>query len=55
MTGPSSLIRKSAFEVVGGYDKDIYLTVICTGFTVSRPISPLLSSTTSEFESGYIR
>jgi hypothetical protein len=25
MTGPSSLIRKSAFEVVGGYDKDIYL------------------------------
>jgi tetratricopeptide (TPR) repeat protein len=25
MTGPSSLIRKSAFDVVGGYDKDIYL------------------------------
>ena len=25
MTGPSSLIRKSAFETVGGYDKDIYL------------------------------
>ncbi len=25
MTGPSSLVRKSAFEVVGGYDKDIYL------------------------------
>jgi glycosyltransferase involved in cell wall biosynthesis len=25
MTGPSSLIRKSAFEVIGGYDKDIYL------------------------------
>ena len=25
MTGPSSLIRKSAFEIVGGYDKDIYL------------------------------
>jgi hypothetical protein len=25
MTGPSSLIRKSAFEVVGGYDNDIYL------------------------------
>lgn len=25
MTGPSSLVRKSAFDVVGGYDKDIYL------------------------------
>ena len=25
MTGPSSIIRKSAFELVGGYDKDIYL------------------------------
>lgn len=25
MTGPSSLIRKSVFEQVGGYDKDIYL------------------------------
>ena len=25
MTGPSSLIRKLAFETVGGYDKDIYL------------------------------
>jgi glycosyltransferase involved in cell wall biosynthesis len=25
MTGPSSLIRKSAFEVVGGYDNNIYL------------------------------
>lgn len=25
MTGPSSLIRKSAFDIVGGYDKDIYL------------------------------
>ncbi len=25
MTGPSSLIRKTAFETVGGYDKDIYL------------------------------
>jgi hypothetical protein len=25
MTGPSSLIRKLAFEMVGGYDKDIYL------------------------------
>lgn len=25
MTGPSSLVRKSAFEFVGGYDKDIYL------------------------------
>ena len=25
MTAPSAIIRKSAFEVVGGYDKDIYL------------------------------
>lgn len=25
MTGPSSLIRKAAFERVGGYDEDIYL------------------------------
>lgn len=25
MTGPSSLVRKSAFEQVGGYDKDIFL------------------------------
>jgi glycosyltransferase involved in cell wall biosynthesis len=25
MTGPASLIRKSAFEQVGGYDKDIFL------------------------------
>ena len=25
MTGPSSLVRKSAFEVIGGYDEDIYL------------------------------
>ena len=25
MTGPSSLIRKTAFERVGGYDKDIFL------------------------------
>ena len=25
MTGPSSLITKTAFEAVGGYDKDIYL------------------------------
>jgi glycosyltransferase involved in cell wall biosynthesis len=25
MTGPSSLITKTAFETVGGYDKDIYL------------------------------
>ncbi|HYQ97647.1 MAG TPA: glycosyltransferase, partial [Candidatus Nitrosocosmicus sp.] len=25
MTGPSSLITKTAFESVGGYDKDIYL------------------------------
>jgi glycosyltransferase involved in cell wall biosynthesis len=25
MTGPSSLVTKTAFETVGGYDKDIYL------------------------------